>query len=159
MRRYQWSRNQFKLDRYAEYFVKMEFILSGFDVYSNEVDNQGIDFIVRAGINKYYDIQVKSVRNYNNIYFPKDKFSPRENLYAAVVHFIESEPPFLYLIPSLVWNNPDDIFIKLDYEGLSNKPEWGINLSREKLPLLEQYIFTEIVEELKNNDLYTLANE
>ena len=36
-----------KIGKYAEYFVKMEFTQFGFDVYSSEVDDGGIDFVVR----------------------------------------------------------------------------------------------------------------
>jgi hypothetical protein len=28
-----------------------------------------------------------------------------------------------------------------DYEGKKSKPEWGLNLSRRTIPLLEQYRF------------------
>jgi hypothetical protein len=39
--------NHMHLGRNAEYFVKMEFTRHGFDVYTAEVDDKGIDFIVR----------------------------------------------------------------------------------------------------------------
>lgn len=38
----------------------MECTLYGFDVYSAEVDDKGIDFVIRKDHEKYYDIQVKS---------------------------------------------------------------------------------------------------
>ncbi len=41
---YDWGKlNHLQLGRYAEYFVKMEFTRHGFDVYSAEVDDKGID--------------------------------------------------------------------------------------------------------------------
>lgn len=50
MERYTWSRlSSLQLGRYAEYFVKMEFTLYGFDVYTSEVDDRGIDFVIRGG--------------------------------------------------------------------------------------------------------------
>ena len=36
-----------QIGKYSEYLAKMEFILYGFDVYSPELDDKGIDFIVR----------------------------------------------------------------------------------------------------------------
>jgi hypothetical protein len=57
--------NHMQLSRYAEYFVKMEFILYGFDVYTSEVDDRGIDFVLRKGDTRYFDMQVKSIRNLN----------------------------------------------------------------------------------------------
>ncbi len=45
---YDWGKlNHLQLGRYAEYFVKMEFTRHGFDVYSAEVDDKGIDLVVR----------------------------------------------------------------------------------------------------------------
>ena len=44
--KYQWSRlSPLQVGRYAEYFVKMEFTLHGFAVYSAEVDDKGIDVV------------------------------------------------------------------------------------------------------------------
>jgi len=41
---------QTAVGRYAEYYVKMEFTLHGFDVYSAaEVDDKGIDFVIPGG--------------------------------------------------------------------------------------------------------------
>jgi len=49
--RQRWSKlSTLQLGRYAEYFVKMEFTLHGFDVYSAEVDDKGIDFRHWRGI-------------------------------------------------------------------------------------------------------------
>jgi hypothetical protein len=48
MERYEWNRlSPLQVGRYAEYLVKMEFTLYGFDVYTAEVDDKGIDFVVR----------------------------------------------------------------------------------------------------------------
>ena len=75
MKKYEWSRlNHLQIGRYAEYYVKMEFTLAGFDVYGTEVDDKGIDFVIRKDSNNYYDIQVKSVRGLNYIFFLKEKF-------------------------------------------------------------------------------------
>ena len=50
MERYDWSQlNTLQVGKYAEYFVKMEFTLFGFDVYTSEVDDHGVDFVVRTG--------------------------------------------------------------------------------------------------------------
>src|SRR5437660_8549417 len=75
MTRYSWSRlNNLQVGRYAEYFVKMEFALYGFQVYTAEVDDRGIDFIVRHVSGRFYEIQVKSVRGLSCIFMQKDKF-------------------------------------------------------------------------------------
>ncbi len=45
---YTWKHlNHLQLGKYGEYFVKMELIRNCFDVYSSEVDDRGIDFIIQ----------------------------------------------------------------------------------------------------------------
>ncbi len=137
-----------QLGRYAEYFVKMEFTLLGFDVYQTEVDYHGIDFVVRKDEDRYYDVQVKSVRGHNYIFFPKHKFFPRLNLLAACVLFFNGELPQFYLIPSLAWLEPNALLVEHNYEGKKSKPEWGLNISRKNMPLLADFTFDKVVETL-----------
>jgi hypothetical protein len=149
MNRHNWSRlNHLQIGKYAEYFAKMEFALHGFDVYSSEVDDHGIDFVVRKDAVTYYDVQVKSIRGHNYIFFPKDKFQLRHNLLAAVVILIEGEPPALYLIPSEAWAEPNALLADRRYEGKKSKPEWGLNISKKNMPLLEPYEFDRMVKKL-----------
>ena len=133
---YTWEHlNHLQLGRYAEYLVKMELVRNGFDVYSSEVDDRGIDFIIRTNEYTYFDIQVKSVRNLNYIFLSKDKFKLRKNLVVVLVLFNEQEPPLMYLIPSLEWkNNLNSLLKSKDFEGKSSPPEWGINLSKKTVP-------------------------
>jgi len=126
----------------------MEFTQYGFDVYSSEVDDRGIDFVVRKEPSAYYDVQVKSVRGLNYIFFPKKNFALRKNLFAAIVIFFEGKPPQLYLIPSEAWQHQDALLVSRDYIGKKSEPEWGLNLSQKNLPLLSQFAFHDIVEKL-----------
>lgn len=149
MKKYQWSKlNHLQIGQYAEYLVKMELIAFGLDVYSAEVDDKGIDFILRKDDLHYYDVQVKSARNLSYIFFPKSKFLLRSNMLAAVVLFEDDRPASLYLIPSVVWQNPTNLFASKDYEGKQSPPEWGLNLSRKNIAELEQYQFENMVDKL-----------
>ncbi len=152
---YDWGKlNHLQLGRYAEYFVKMEFTRHGFDVYTAEVDDKGIDFVVRkerkvgngATNIEYRDVQVKSTRKMNYVFIRKDKLVLRENLLVAVALFENERLPNLYLIPATRWQQPDGLFVDRDYEGLKSKPEWGLNLSRRNLGSLEKYEFEHIIE-------------
>jgi hypothetical protein len=146
MNKYDWTRlNHMQLGRYAEYFVKMEFTLYGFDVHTSELDDRGIDFVIRKGDTRYFDVQVKSIRNLNYIFFPKDKFQPRVNLLAAIVLFSNGKQSSLYLIPSTLWLQPNSLFVSRDYEGLKSKPEYGLNLSLKNLSLLAEFSFEKSV--------------
>jgi hypothetical protein len=154
LERHEWSRlSPLQIGRYAEYLVKMEFTLYGFDVYSAEVDDKGIDFVIRKENrqeneeveSRYYDVQVKSVRAMNYVFFRKDRFAPRDNLLAAVALFKSGNAPELYLIPATAWRKLDALLVDRDYEGLKSPPEWGLNLSRRTLVLLERFRFEDRV--------------
>ena len=134
MRVMKWSElTHFQLGKYAEYFVKMEFIKAGFDVYTTEIDNKGIDFVVKSN-DKYFDIQVKSVRDKNYVYMKKKYFSPRKNLLLALVLFEDEKSPVLLLIPSLEWKNKTHSFlVDRNYEGKKSEPEWGININNSNI--------------------------
>ncbi|HET6444008.1 MAG TPA: hypothetical protein VFI27_05445 [candidate division Zixibacteria bacterium] len=147
--KYNWSRlNHLQIGRYAEYFVMMEFTLYGFEVYSTEVDDRGIDFIVRRDGGPIYDVQVKSLRNFGYVFIPKSKFELRPNLLAALVLFFPGKVPDLFLIRATKWEQPDALLVSKDYEGLKSPPEWGVNISRKNLPLLEQYRIDKVISNL-----------
>ncbi len=153
LERYNWGKlNHMQLGRYAEYFVKMEFTMFGFDVYSSEVDDKGIDFVVRKHNRiedaRYYDVQVKSTLNLNYVFMRKSKFMPKGNLYLALVLFTLGSSPEVYLIPSTRWSAPDNLFVGYDYVNLKSQPEWGLRLTKSKLPLLEPFRLATVVPEL-----------
>lgn len=143
--KYDWSRlNHLQVGKYAEYFAKMECVLHGFDVYSAEVDDKGIDFVIRKSSDRYYDVQVKSVRHFNYIFFQKSKFELRANMLAAVVFFIPNEAPNLFLIPSTVWLSPNACFVSRDYTDKKSKPEWGLYVTSKTYSMLAEYSFDKV---------------
>ena len=149
MLRYQRSRlNKQQVGAYAEYFVKMELTMYGFQVYETEVDDRGIDFIARFEDGPFIEVQVKSLRSLGYAFAQKEKFAHREHLFMALALFTEGTSPALYLIPSLAWRTPNQLLVSRDYEGLKSKPEWGLNLSQKNMAVLEQYRFDQIVSQL-----------
>jgi hypothetical protein len=151
MARHQWKAlNKQQVGTYAEYFVKMELTMHGFQVYSTEVDDRGIDFVARHQTGPFIEIQVKSLRSTGYVFMEKSKFPIRDGMHLALVLFIENEAPRLYLIPATVWNTPNKAFVSRDYgaEGQTSKPEWGINLSMKNLPILAQYEFDTAISSL-----------
>jgi len=135
-----WSRlNHLQLGRYAEYFTKMQFVLLGLDVYTAEVDDRGIDFVVRQEPDRYWDVQVKSVRKLNYVFMRKDVFPLRSNLLLALTLFEDGRAPDQYIIPASRWTAPDGLFVDREYEGGVSKPEYGLNLSRKRLPDLDPF--------------------
>jgi hypothetical protein len=144
-----WSRlNHVQLGRYAEYLVKMEFTLLGCDIYGAEVDDRGIDFVARTDDGRYYDVQVKSVRKLNYIFFRASKFALRENLMAAIVLFADGVAPDLYLIPAARWNRLDKLFVYREYKGLKSEAEWGLSLTKSRLRELAEVSFERTTADL-----------
>jgi len=142
--RYDWAHlNKLQVGRYGEYFAKMEFTLLGFDVYGAEVDDKGIDFVIRRAVDRFYDVQVKAVRlpGGDYVYFRKTVFDLRETLLAVLILLRQQEPPQMFLIPSLAWHHPDSLLCDMTYEGKKSEPEYGIRLSARNLPLLDRFAF------------------
>ena len=139
--RFDWARlNPLQVGRYAEYFMKMEVTLCGFEVYTTEVDDRGIDFVMRRD-GQFYEVQVKSARRLNYVYFDKSKFELRDTLLAAIVLLQQGAAPELYLIPSTAWRTPTPLLVSNNYVGKKSEPDYGINLSKKNLELLKPYAF------------------
>lgn len=113
----------------------------GFQVYSTEVDDRGIDFVGRYEAKSFIEVQVKSLRSMGYVFMQKTKFQLHENLYLALGLLFPNEPPKLYLIPSTAWLSPNSVFVDRNYDGLKSKPEWGLNVSKKNMKALEQYTF------------------
>jgi hypothetical protein len=143
-----------QIGRIGEYWVKIWLTLSGFDTYYNDVDDKGIDFILRLDNDKHIDIQVKTIRvNTGYVYITKETWKNhlRENLYLALVLLDNHRMPTIYFIQSTEWLKPNDLLKDRDYksERQSSKPEWGINISKKNMELLQQYDITKFIGRAK----------
>ena len=128
--------NHMQLGQFGEYYAKMEFASYGFDVYTSEVDDHGVDFIARdikTGI--FYEVQVKSMFKGKYVFIKKDKLVMDDRHLVCFLHFIENELPEIYVIPATAWKNPNAVLVDRNYDT----PEWGINFSNKNHALLEQY--------------------
>ncbi len=145
-RRYDWHRlSRSQIDKYGEYFLKMELTLWGLDIYSPEIDDPGSDVLVRIDPTTIHEIQVKTARGFRSVLLDKEHFSPRENLFAAIVLLELYQPPRLFLIPSAAWSKPNDLLFSKDYKGMLSSPKWGVNLSHKNLRLLDDFAFERVV--------------
>jgi hypothetical protein len=124
----------------------MELTMHGFDIYTSEVDDKGIDFVARKGASKYWDVQVKSVFKSKYIYFAKSAFDIQQaNLLAAVVPFVDGHAPSIYLIRAQEWKSPNGLLVSRDFEGRGSPPEWGLQLATKNMTLLSPYAFEQVV--------------
>lgn len=137
-----WSElNHMQLGQYGEYYAKMEFASYGFDVYTSEVDDQGVDFVARnmkTGV--FYEVQVKSIYKGNYVFIRKDKLIMDDSHLVCFLHFEEDMLPEVYIIPATAWNKPNAVLVDRNYRvEQKSKPEWGINYSQKNKGMLEEY--------------------
>jgi len=141
------SLNHLQVGRVCEYWVKMFLTLENLDIYTSEVDDKGIDFVVRLDKAIHIDIQVKAIRLKTSAYvFITKKNWPAEdlkrtNLFLALVLLKDGNAPDVYLIPASAWLEPNELLCSRDYEkeGQKSLPEWGVNISAKNMSFLEQY--------------------
>ena len=142
-----WSKlSKAQVGRYGEYLFQMALVSFGYDVFSSEVDDKGIDFVLRIDGEKpqYHDIQVKTARIKNNwVFMKKSKFPIRKNNHLGLVRLIENEPPNLFVIPSMTWRESNALIGMREYTDKKSEPEYGLRLSKKNLHLMEPFRLTE----------------
>lgn len=138
-----------KFGTYGEYYAKMEFASYGFDVFTSEVDDHGVDFVVK-GNNGFYEIQIKSIQATSGyVFMRKENFNiNNKDLYLCLLIFEQEKLPDLFLISADEWTNENALLRSRDYDkpGQKSPPEWGINTSKKNMPLLEKYRFENVIK-------------
>ena len=139
-----WSElKSMQLGRYAEYYAKMEFASYGLEVYTSEVDDHGVDFVIKApNKNRFYEVQVKAVRDYGYVYMAKSKMPElSDDRLICYLHFIDGDLPDVFVIPASAWATPNAVLVdrKYDKPGQKSEPEWGINISKKNYDILNEY--------------------
>jgi hypothetical protein len=144
-----------QIGRYAEYYAKMEFASYGFEVYTSEVDDHGVDFIIKYKNNSFFEVQVKALRENNtgNYMFIQKNKMDISNSYRIVcfIYFKSGQLPDVYLIPATVWKQPNNIFVERNYDkpDQKSKPEWGLMFSKKNRQFIEPYKIEQYIEALK----------
>lgn len=152
-----WSNlNPLQLGRYAEYYAKMEIASYGLEVYTSEVDDHGVDFVCKKSKKEFMQIQVKSIRDYGYVFMQERKWDIKDsNLYLVLLIFTDGKLPDVFLIPATEWQNESELFKYKKYEGLKSEPEYGLNLSKKNLHLLNRFgletVFLNMEKPLKDN--------
>ena len=147
-----WSElSSMQLGKYGEYYAKMEFTSYGFDVYTSEVDDHGVDFIAKNRTGKFYEIQVKSIRDDNYVFIKKSKLILKDNHLICFIRFNDGNLPDCYVFPATVFEKPDgSLFTSKDYEGLKSQPEYGISVKKkENFEKMQKYQSEKILLELR----------
>ena len=144
-----------QLGKYADYLSRLLFARSGMDVYLPEIDDKGIDFVIRTKKGTFFEIQCKARRQLNYSFIEKTKFPISPARYLCLLLFLnrEKENPEIYLIPSTVWLTPNALFVDRKYEGKKSHPEWGLQFSKKNMPLLKPFLVTSLIQESDDNSL------
>ena len=120
----------------------MEFILLGCDVFTSEVDDHGIDLVVRTRQGHHYDVQVKSFRSKSEttpyVYVQKSLFPIEATRLLALIQFIDGQSPTMFLIQAGRDGVPHAVLESRDFVGKQSDPEWGLTLSKRKLVQLSE---------------------
>lgn len=153
--RHDWEKlNNLQKGSFGEHFAKMEFAMYGLLVFTAEVDDRGIDFVARNENGLHFDIQVKTItgRHYTFIY--ESKFY--ENLIVSLVILNQLAPPEIYLFRKDDWNCEEYKDTPLTHRKYPNakEPEYGINITKGREPLLQHFLFEKrILELLPSNNI------
>ena len=141
--------SRMQLGKYAEYYAKMEFASYGLDVYTSEVDDHGVDFIVKDKKGIFNEIQVKSLRDKGYTFMQQEKFDlSNQTLHLILMIFEEDRLPNIYLISTNAWNDKNNMFIIRNFDnGQKSKPEYGVNITNSNKELLEKYKFEYRIKE------------
>lgn len=159
MPRLQWSSlNTQQVGTFFEYFMKMELTMFGFEVFTSEVDDRGIDFIARRPGGRFLEVQAKALRAPGYVFLRKAHFKPSETRYVALGMLLEGKAPNAYLIPSTVWESPNQIFVSRDYDkpDQTSEPEWGINVSAKNLLELQQFALEPMLDQLATSKRFSV---
>ena len=128
--------------KYAEYYTKMEFTLYRFEVFVPEIDDRGIDFIVKNEHKQFFEIQVKSLRQYDTVTMDKSKFDiSNENLFLTFILFTQKKLPDIFLIPAIKWKEPNTLFH-------DNKDTYTLNVNEKNIDILNKYKFSNIIKDM-----------
>lgn len=144
-----------QIGRIGEYWAKIWLTLGGFETYTVDVDDRGIDFVMKLESETFLKIQVKSIKQTTGSIFITKKGEwetekINENLYLCAVIFENFKSPAIYLIPSTVWLQPNEVFKDRKYDkGQKSKPEWGINISKKNIEYLKPYELKTFIENNK----------
>ncbi len=149
----QWSRKTLtpqKLGTFCEYYAKMILASYGVSVYTSEVDDHGIDFVLETPNGQFKKVQVKSVRleTTKYVYMEERKFSINDSdLYLFLLILKDGKHPESYLIPAVEWKTgkEDGLFV---YHGQYKVPEYGLNLSGKQMKALQAYGVKEQIEKI-----------
>ena len=135
-------------------YIKQELANSGFEFTQKENGREGVDFIVKTDNGNTHELYLQSLEldKPREIKINKQHLGePKDNLWIALVLFMEGEALKLLLIPSKTLLAPDDYIFKDNpqSEMFAHFANWEIKVfSRGGMDELNEYLFDYQVKNL-----------
>jgi len=133
----------------------------GIRIITSEDDINNNNYFIIEDLNKIlFRIKVVSHKKLATIYLPENKFDINDEklflIYFIFTNDFNIDSEKFFIIPAKTWQNfkNDNVFIYRDYKGknkkgekLKSKPEWGINVSKKNMNIINHYKFYDKINE------------
>lgn len=137
--------NTIQKGSFAEAYAKMAFTLEGFEVYSTEYDDRGVDFVIRNRSGKYYSVQVKATDRSANPFIYKSKFSATDDFLMCAVRLIEGEEPIIYLALCSDWDQNHGC-LQFNQSGGNAGPYYEMRFAAKYERELSSFVFDQYAD-------------
>ena len=125
------------------------------DVFANESGSRGVDLIIKTKAGKYHELLLQILNletNERSVKILKSEwdYELAENRWVALVLFMKEMEPAVYLIPSNVFNGPDEyIFFNNDQgERMKHFSTWEIKVFAKGIEELGEFALASSVKKL-----------
>jgi hypothetical protein len=140
--------NTIQKGHFGEAVAKMAFTLEGYEVYTTEFDDRGIDFVIRSPEGNFYSVQVKTTGQSANPCIYARKFEASDRFLFFHVRLKEGEPPVLYTALGHEWGGALECLSHNEGGGHSGA-YYEIRFADKYAGELETLRFENYVERLK----------
>lgn len=132
-------------------FLKTEFKKVGFKVIQNESGREGIDFVLNTINGMIHNLYLQSIdlNKQQRVKIPKQSLGIlNDNLWIALVLILGEFPQGIYVIPSKVFNETDNVIFKSNDTMLEYLSNWEIKVFTSAIPELNKYSIENMVDKL-----------
>lgn len=140
--------NNIQKGSFAEAYAKMAFTLEGFEVYTTEYDDRGVDFVIRNNQGNYFSVQVKATGESANPFVYAEKFERSSEFVFCAVRLVEGEMPQLYLARGADWPEGREC-LHFNPGGGNAGAYYEMRFSRKASPTLKQHCFENYIHRLQ----------
>jgi hypothetical protein len=141
------------LIKYAHQFVQLELLRAKLEVLPNKNRREDVDLIVKTSTGKHYELYFQPIdleKERGVKILKEDLGELKDNLWIALVLFMEEMEPVLYLIPTKTLATPDNyIFIDNEQdERFKHLSNWEIKVFTKAIPEMSKYSFSNMVSQI-----------